>query len=100
MQAHIVLSPSANLGMTVSNTYAVGFPAISTDVMTGIINIELADVRMRFDGTDPTTSGVDGATLMMKNGIWQVTGRDILTRMKFIAPTDPAFITLMCLKGE
>ena len=86
--------------MTVSNTVAVSFPTIATDVVGGIIVIETADVRMRFDGTDPDTSGVDGATLMMENGIWNITGRDILTRMKFIAPGDPAFVTLMTLKGE
>jgi len=100
MQGHIVLSPSANLGVTVSNTYAVSFPAIANDVVSAVMNVEQADVRMRFDGTDPTTSGVDGSTLMMKNGIWQVMGRDTIVKMRFIAPEDPAFITLMCMKGE
>lgn len=100
MQGHIVLSPSANIGLTISNTQAVAFPTISTDVIGGIINIENADVRMRFDGVSPDKSGVDGSTLMMENGIWNITGRDILTRMRFISPGDQAFVTLMTLKGE
>jgi len=64
MQPHIVLSPSGNMGMTVSNTVAVSFPTIATDVVGGIIVIETADVRMRFDGTDPDTS----------NGVLNVAG--------------------------
>lgn len=100
MQPHIVLSPSTNIGITVSSTVATGFSGIPTDVVGGVLNIEKANVRMRYDGTDPTTSGVDGSFLMMQNGIWQITGRDTLVKMRFIAPSDSAFITVMLLKGE
>ena len=100
MQSHIVLSPSSNIGLTISNTVAVSFSNIPNDVVGGVLNIENANVRMRYDGTDPTTSGVDGSFLMMEDGIWHITGRDNLTRMRFISPGDIAFITLMCQKGE
>ncbi len=99
MQTHIVLKPSSNLGITVSNT-AVGFSNIPTDVVGGIVTIETNDVRMRHAGTAPLTTGVDGAQLMKAAGIWEITGRDILTNMKFIAPGSAAFVSLMCFKGE
>ena len=100
MQPHIVLSPSTNLGITISTTFANSFSSIPNDVVGGVLNIENADVRMRYDGTDPDTSGVDGSFLMKENGVWHISGRDTLVRMRFIAPTEAAFITAMLLKGE
>jgi hypothetical protein len=99
MQGHIVLKPSSNLGTTVSSS-TVSFTTIPTDVVGGILTIETNDVRMRHDGTDPARTGLDGAQLMKKDGIWEITGRDILVSAVFIAPGDDAFVTLMCLVGE
>lgn len=101
MQGHIVLKPSSNLGLTISSS-AVSFSAtdIPNNVGGAIVTIETNDVRMRHDGTDPTTSGVDGAQLMKADSIWEVTGRDNLTNMSFIAPGSDAFVTLLCYRSE
>ena len=101
MQGHIVLKPSVNLGLTVSDS-AVSFTEtdIPSNVVGGILTVETNDVRMREDDTDPLRTGVDGAQLMVKNSIWEVNGRDILTSMSFIAPGDDAFVTLWCLIGR
>ena len=100
MQGHIVLKPSSNLGLTISGT-AVSFTEtdIPNNVVGAIVTVESNDVRMRYDGTDPLKTGVDGAQLMKKDSIWEITGRDILVDMSFIAPGSDAFVTMMCLAG-
>lgn len=73
---------------------------IPNNVVGAIVTIETNDVRMRHDGTDPLRTGIDGAQLMASGSIWEITGRDLLTNMTFIAPGDDAFVTMYCFKGE
>ena len=100
MQPHIVLKPSVNLGLTISSTVSsFAETDIPNDVIGAIVTIETNDVRMRYDGTDPDASGVDGAQLMKKDSVWEITGRDNLTSMVFVAPGSDAFVTMACIKG-
>lgn len=100
MQPHIVLRPSANSGVTVSSTYGVGLPTPANNVIGAILTVETADVRMRWDGTTPLQTGVDGSTLMRKDSVWEVLSRDLLTSMKFVPVSDSAFIVAAYLKGD
>lgn len=97
MQQHIVLKPGPVQGTTVSNT-STAFTTPQTDTIGGIITIETADVRMRWDGTGPS-AGVGGGQLMKKDSVWEVTGRDLLVDMRFFAESDDAYVTLAELKG-
>jgi hypothetical protein len=100
MQTHIVLKPSSNVGVTISGTLGTALPTPPTDVVGGIITIESNDVRMRYDGTVPLSTGVDGATLMKKDSIWEITGRDFFTAMRFVPVTSNAYVTVAYISGE
>jgi hypothetical protein len=69
-------------------------------VVGGIITIETADVRMRYDGTVPLAAGVDGSTLMKKDSVWEITGRDFFTAMQFVPVSASAFVSVAYIKGE
>jgi hypothetical protein len=84
MQSHIVLKPSSNLSLTVS-TAAVSLTEtdIPNNVVGATLTVENADVRMRYDGTDPV-GGAVGGLKMVDGSVWEVEGRDILKDMVFI----------------
>lgn len=86
MQSHIVLKPSANVSVTVSNT-STPLTEPAANVVGAIISIESADVRMRFDGTAPV-AGAGGGFPMAEDSIWEFTGRDLLVGMRFIRDAD------------
>jgi hypothetical protein len=94
MQSHIVLKPGAVTSKTISNTTtALTTPA--TDTIGAIVTIETNDIRMTWDGTVPSaTAGM----LMKKDSVWEVTGRDLLTDMRFYAAAD-AWLVCAELKG-
>lgn len=100
MQGHIVLKPSTNTGVTVSDTTGTALPTPDTDVVAAIINVETADVRVRWDGTAPDQTGVDGAQLWKKDSVWEVIGRDIIVGLRFTPVSAAAFVTGAYLKGE
>jgi hypothetical protein len=100
MQTHIVLKPSDNVGTTISSTLGTALPAPGTDVVAALVTIETADVRARWDGTVPAQTGVDGAQLMKKDSIWEITGRDLIAAYRFVPVSSAAFITAAYLKGE
>ncbi len=98
MQPHIVLKPSTNVSVTVSTT-GVALPAPPTDVVGAILEIEDADVRMRYDGV--TLTAAPPAMKMVQNSVWEITGRDILTAMRFIrAGATDAVVVSAYIKGE
>jgi hypothetical protein len=97
MQPHIILKPGTITGVTVSTT-AVTLTTPGTDTVGAILVVESNDVRMRWDGDDPA-SGVGGGQLMKKDSIWEVTGRDILTAMKFIRVSADAYVSVSEIKG-
>ncbi|HCV42219.1 MAG TPA: hypothetical protein DGH68_01955 [Bacteroidetes bacterium] len=68
--------------------------------MAAIITIETADVRMKWDGTTPNQTGVDGSMLMKKDTVWEVTGRDIVAAMKFVPVASDSFVAASYLRGE
>lgn len=84
-------------GVTVSNTTA-SLVTPQTDTVGAILIIESNDIRMRWDGTDPA-AGQGGGQLMKKDSVWEVTGRDLLTNMKFIRESADAYVTCSELKG-
>lgn len=100
MQGHIVLKPSTNVGTTISGTTGTTLPVPPTNAVGGIICIETADVRMRYDGTIPDGSGADGSLLMKKDSIWEITGRDFFTSMVFVPTGDDSFVSVAYIKGE
>jgi len=51
---------------------------------------------MRWDGTNPA---VGVGQLMKKDSVWEVTGRDLLTAMRFFAESSDAYVTCSELKG-
>ena len=98
MQGHIVYKPNQVVSSTISSS-AAALDDAETDTVAAIITIETNDVRMRFDGTDPT-SGVGGGMLMKADSVWEVVGRDVLQAMKFIAESSDAHVTRSELAGE
>jgi hypothetical protein len=81
MQLHIVLKPSDNFFVTISNT-TTALPTPAENVVGAIMTIETADVRMRQDGVNPV-SGVGGGYPMIQDSVWEIQGRDIITKMRF-----------------
>ncbi|HCV42635.1 MAG TPA: hypothetical protein DGH68_04055 [Bacteroidetes bacterium] len=100
MQPHIVLGPSTNVGVTISGTTGVALPAPDNNVVAAILTIETADVRMRWDGTAPAQSGVDGSQLMKQDSVWEITGRDVISALRFVPVSASAFVTGAYIKGE
>lgn len=97
MQTHIVLKPGPVTGSTITTT-ASSLTTPQTDTVGAIITIESADVRMRWDGTAPTSS-VGGGQLMKSDSVWEVTGRDLLVNMQFCAVSTSSYVTCSELKG-
>lgn len=98
MQTHIVLKPGANVHSTIS-TSAQYLTTPGYDVVGAIIMVEDADVRMRWDGTDPV-SGPGGGILMIAGSVWEYEGRDGLAAMKFIREdTTDAHVSRIDVKG-
>lgn len=64
------------------------------------MTVETGDVRMRFDGVVPLGAGVDGSTLMKKDSVWEITGRDLFISMVFVPTASDAFVSVAYLKGE
>jgi hypothetical protein len=95
VQPHIVLKPGAVTGVTVSST-TTALTTPGTETVGAIITIETGDVRMRWDGTNPSASS---GTLMKTDSVWEVTGRDLLVAMRFYAVTVDALVTCVELKG-
>jgi hypothetical protein len=91
MQGHIVLKPNQNTGKTIS-TSAASLDTPETDTVAAIIAIETADVRMRHDGTAPV-AGAGPGMLMKADSVWEISGRDNIAAMQFIAESDDAYIT-------
>ena len=97
MQQHLVLKPSSNLSGTVSNTSTAlsSFGTIPNDAVGAIITVETSDLRFTWDGsTDPA-----GGFPMVKNSVWEVIGRDLLTSMRMYAASD-AFVSAALYKAE
>ena len=102
MQGHIVLKPSTNVSVTVSNS-TVSLATPPTAANAGILTVEAADVRCRWDGSDPVAGvkGGVGGLLMPKNSVWEISGRDFFASMIFIrdGSTD-AVVSVNYIKGE
>lgn len=98
MQPHIVQKPSDNVGVSVS-TISTSLPAPQSNVVSGIVVIESADVRMRWDGTAPV-GGVGGGLLMAKDSVWEIVGRDYFIDMRFIRDaSDDAYVSVAYSSG-
>jgi hypothetical protein len=97
MDAHIVLKPGPITGVTISST-STALTEPQTDTVGAIVTIETNDVRMRWDGGS-LSAGVGGGQLMKKDSVWEVTGRDLIFNMRFIAVTSDAYVTCSELKG-
>lgn len=99
MQPHLVLKPSDNVFVTVSDT-SIALPTPPTDAISGILTVETADVRMRWDGEDPL-AGVGGGMIMAENSVWEVVGRDLFSAFRFVrnAGAD-AYVSVAYMKGE
>ena len=99
MQPHIVLKPSDNIFVTISNT-STSLPTPNENVIGAILTVETGDVRMRYDGVAPD-GGVGGGMPMVAGSVWEFQGRDILTNMRFYrdAAVD-AFISGIYLAGH
>jgi hypothetical protein len=83
MQGHIVKKPLANATLTVS-TVSVALPDPPSGVVSGILTIEGADVRARWDGS--TLSATTGSGMVMaKNSVWEIQGRDFFSAIRFIS---------------
>lgn len=98
MQQHIVLKPGPVTGSTITNT-ASSLTTPETDTVLAIIAIETNDVRMRWDGVDPV-AGPGGGLLMKKDSIWEVTSRDDLVAMRFVAESSDAYVVCAEQAGE
>jgi len=95
MQPHIVLKPGAVTSVTVSSTTAA-LTTPDTETVGAILTIETGDVRMKWDGENPSASA---GALMKADSVWEVTGRDLLVAMRFYAVTVDALVTCAELKG-
>lgn len=96
MQDHIVLKASDCYSVTISNT-TTALTVPDSDVVNAILSVGGADVRMRWDGSDPA-AGARGGILMADGTTWEIGSRDILTAMRFFrnASTDAAiFVAYM-----
>ena len=99
MQPHLVLKPSDNVFVTVSNV-TISLPTPPTDCVSGILTVETADVRMRWDSVDPA-GGVGGGMIMAENSVWEVVGRDLFTAFRFIRNAgDDAYVSVAYMRGE
>jgi hypothetical protein len=96
MQTHIVLKPGAVITATISST-ASALTAPANDVVGCILTVETSDIRMRADGTNPT---VASGLPMVAASVWEISGRDIIAAMKFIATGSDAKVTRFDLIGE
>lgn len=94
MQSHIVLKPGAVTSKTISDT-TTALTTPGTETVGAIVTVETNDVRMTWDGSAPSASA---GMLMKKDSVWEVTGRDLLTDMRFFASSD-AWVTCAELKG-
>ena len=86
MQLHIVLKPlSETYGITITNTIS-SLPTIPSNTLEGLIQIEEAGVRAKFNATNSVTtcatSGVGGGFLMRAGSDYVVKGWDNLNRMR------------------
>lgn len=99
MDQHIVQKPSDVYCLTVSDS-AVMLPTPDTDVVGGVLVVEEGDVRMRWDGVDPSP-GVGGGFPLPALGVWEFIGRDYFTAMKFIRETgSDGYVTVAYSRGE
>lgn len=83
MQPHIVLKPGDNVCTTITDT-TTALPTPDSDVMHGILTIETADVRCRWDGTDPVGGDPNGGLKMVAGSVWEIFGRDFFSALRFI----------------
>ncbi len=86
MQSHLVLKPlSETYGVTVGVTITE-LPTIPADAVRAKIQVEVNDIRARFDGTNSVTTGTGGGILLPVNTIacpvHVVEGYDNLSRMR------------------
>lgn len=95
MQPHIVLKPGPVTVVDVGSA-AVPLETPDTESVAAIIVVENADVRMRWDGEDPTATV---GQIMKADSVWEVTGRDLLVNMRFIAESSAAKVTCSEIKG-
>lgn len=95
MQPHIVLKPGPVTSVEVGSS-AVSLANPDTESVAAIIVVEDADVRMRWDGDDPTSTV---GQIMKADSVWEVTGRDLLANMRFIAESSAAKVTCSEIKG-
>lgn len=96
----LVTRPSSNTGTTVSGTTGTALPTPDNDVVAALIMVETADVRMRFDGTTPTTTGVDGSLLLATTTSWMIHGRDIITAISMVPVSDDAWVSVAYIKAS
>lgn len=97
MQPHIVFEPSTETyGTTITNTTAT--LTVPIGVTRATIQVETQDVRVRFDGTDPTA----GVGLLLKAAaagypaMYRIDGYSKLVAAKFIRATgSDGFISVL-----
>ena len=102
MQSHLVLKPTTNLSGTVSNTTTTlsSFGPLPSEATGGILTVESADIRFTWDGSAPA-GGLGGGFPMVKNSVWEIVGRDLLTNLKMFRDAGvDAYVSIALYKAE
>lgn len=82
MQGHLVLKPVGEVyGTTIANTIT-SLPSIPNSALAALVQVETADIRVRFDATTSMTGGAGQGLYRSSGDIFEIVGWDNLNRCR------------------